>query len=64
MVHVPGAFELGTVARGLAQSGKYSAVTCIGAVIRGATDHYEHVAGQAAGIAVLRVKHINAMTAF
>lgn len=45
--HVPGAFELGVVAKKLAQTGKYNAVTCIGAVIKGATDHYDHVAGQA-----------------
>jgi 6,7-dimethyl-8-ribityllumazine synthase len=48
---VPGAFELPLVARRLAGSGEYDAVVCLGAVIRGATGHYEHVAGQcAAGI--------------
>ena len=47
----PGAFELPLVAQRLASSGEYDAVICIGAVIRGATGHYEHVAGQcAAGI--------------
>jgi 6,7-dimethyl-8-ribityllumazine synthase len=47
----PGAFELPLVAQRLAQSGEYDAVICVGAVIRGATGHYEHVAGQcAAGI--------------
>jgi 6,7-dimethyl-8-ribityllumazine synthase len=47
----PGAFELPLVARQLASSGEYDAVICLGAVIRGATGHYEHVAGQcAAGI--------------
>lgn len=45
-VLVPGAFEIPTVARKLATSGKYSAVICIGCVIRGETDHYDHVAGQ------------------
>ncbi len=50
-VWVPGAFELPLVARRLASSGEYDAVICLGAVIRGATGHYEHVAGQcAAGI--------------
>ena len=47
----PGAFELPLVAQRLATSGDYDAVICLGAVIRGATGHYEHVAGQcAAGI--------------
>jgi 6,7-dimethyl-8-ribityllumazine synthase len=47
----PGAFELPLVARQLALSGELDAVVCLGAVIRGATDHYHHVAGQcAAGI--------------
>jgi 6,7-dimethyl-8-ribityllumazine synthase len=44
----PGAFELPLVARRLAASGEVDAVICLGAVIRGATDHYEHVAGQCA----------------
>ena len=47
----PGAFELPLVAQRLASSGEYDAIICLGAVIRGATGHYEHVAGQcAAGI--------------
>jgi len=47
----PGAFELPLVAQRLATSGDYDAGICLGAVIRGATGHYEHVAGQcAAGI--------------
>ena len=51
VVWVPGAFELPLVAKRLAGSGEYDAVICLGAVIRGATGHYEHVAGQcAAGI--------------
>jgi 6,7-dimethyl-8-ribityllumazine synthase len=44
----PGAFELPLVAQRLATSGEYDAVICLGAVIRGATGHYEHVAGQCA----------------
>ncbi len=48
VVWAPGAFELPLVARRLAESGEYDAVVCVGAVIRGATDHYEHVAGQCA----------------
>ena len=48
---VPGAFELPLVARRLAESAEFDAVVCLGAVIRGATGHYEQVAGQcAAGI--------------
>ena len=45
-VMVPGSFEIPTVARELAKSGKYSAVICLGCVIRGQTDHYDHVASQ------------------
>ena len=49
---VPGSFELHLVARKMADSGQYDAVICLGAVIRGETDHYSHVAGEAAkGIA-------------
>ena len=47
-VRVPGSFEMPLVARRLAESGRYAAVICLGAVIRGETDHYDHVAGQAA----------------
>jgi 6,7-dimethyl-8-ribityllumazine synthase len=45
---VPGAFELPLVAKRVAQSWRYDAVICLGAVIRGETAHFEHVAGQAA----------------
>jgi 6,7-dimethyl-8-ribityllumazine synthase len=48
VVWVPGAFELPLVARRLAMSGTYDGVICVGAVIRGETAHFEHVAGQAA----------------
>jgi len=47
-VLVPGAFEVPLVARELAKTGKYAAVICLGCVIRGETDHYDHVAGQVA----------------
>lgn len=40
---VPGAFEIPVVARKMAESGKYDAVICVGAVIRGSTSHYELV---------------------
>lgn len=45
LVRVPGAFELPLVAQKLATSGKYDAVIALGAVIRGSTAHFEHVAG-------------------
>ena len=49
---VPGSFEIPLVARTLALSGKVDAVLCLGAVIRGETAHFDHVAGQvAAGVA-------------
>jgi 6,7-dimethyl-8-ribityllumazine synthase len=48
VVRVPGSFEIPLVAQRLASSAKYAAVICLGAVIRGDTDHYDHVAGQAA----------------
>jgi 6,7-dimethyl-8-ribityllumazine synthase len=52
VVWVPGAFEIPLVARRLAGSGAFDAVVCLGAVIRGATPHFDHVANQAAaGIA-------------
>jgi 6,7-dimethyl-8-ribityllumazine synthase len=49
VVHVPGSFEIPLVAQRLAASGRYAAVICLGAVIRGDTGHYDHVAGEAAG---------------
>jgi len=49
---VPGAFEIPLVARRLAASGRHDAVICLGAVIRGATPHFDYVAGNvAAGVA-------------
>ena len=45
---VPGSFELPLAARRLASSGRYAAVVCLGAVIRGETPHFDHVAEQAA----------------
>jgi 6,7-dimethyl-8-ribityllumazine synthase len=46
---VPGSYEIPVVARELALSGRYEAVICLGAVIRGATAHFDYVAGGAAG---------------
>src|SRR5215213_2394146 len=45
---VPGAFELPLAAERLAASGRYAAVVAVGAVVRGATPHFDHIAGQAA----------------
>ena len=45
---VPGAFELPVTAKVLADTGRYAAVVCLGAVIRGDTPHFEFVAGEAA----------------
>jgi 6,7-dimethyl-8-ribityllumazine synthase len=49
---VPGAFELPLAAKACAESGRYAGVACLGAVIRGETDHYDYVCeGAAYGIA-------------
>lgn len=45
---VPGAFELPLIARYAAETGRYDAIICLGAVIRGETDHYDYVCGEAA----------------
>ena len=47
LVRVPGSFEIPLVAQKLAASKKYAAVVCLGAVIKGDTDHYDFVAGEA-----------------
>ena len=46
VVWVPGAFEIPLAAKKLAASGKYDAVICVGAVIRGATSHYDYVCNE------------------
>jgi len=52
LVRVPGAYEIPLIAQTLGKSGKYAAAICLGCVIRGDTDHYDHVAGAAtSGIA-------------
>jgi 6,7-dimethyl-8-ribityllumazine synthase len=54
VVWVPGTFEIPVVARRLAASGHYHAVVCVGAVIRGGTVHWEHIASQVArGVAAV-----------
>ena len=45
---VPGAFELPFAAKLCAESGRYAGVACLGAVIRGETDHYDYVCSEAA----------------
>ncbi|MEX0654051.1 MAG: 6,7-dimethyl-8-ribityllumazine synthase [Phycisphaeraceae bacterium] len=45
---VPGSFELPVTAKKLAEGGRYDAVICLGCVIRGETDHYDHVVEQTA----------------
>jgi len=54
---VPGAFEIPLAASALAKTGRYDAVICLGAVIRGATAHFDYVAGPlASGLASLAVE--------
>ncbi len=52
LVWVPGAFEIPLAAKKMAKSGKYDAIICLGAVIRGSTTHYDYVSNEVAkGIA-------------
>ena len=54
VVRVPGAFEIPMAAKKLCDAKKYDAVVCLGAVIRGATPHFDYVAGEAArGVATI-----------
>src|SRR5690554_6497010 len=46
IIWVPGAFEIPLVAKSIAKTGKYDAVICLGAVIRGATPHFDYVANE------------------
>jgi 6,7-dimethyl-8-ribityllumazine synthase len=58
LIKVPGAFEIPLVAEKLAESRIYSAIVCLGAVIRGDTPHFEYVAGTAAtGIQKVSLKY-------
>jgi 6,7-dimethyl-8-ribityllumazine synthase len=57
LIKVPGAFEIPLVAKKLAKSGKYDAIVCLGAVIRGATPHFEYVAAEVSkGIAMVNLE--------
>lgn len=42
-IHVPGAFEIGTIAANMADSGRFDAIVCLGCVIRGDTAHFDYV---------------------
>ena len=53
---VAGAFEVSLAARAMAESGRYDAVVCLGAVIRGETAHFDYVAGEAAA-GIMRTGH-------
>lgn len=54
---VPGAFEIPLIASKMAKSGKYDAVICLGAVIRGATSHYDYVCNEVSkGIAAVSLE--------
>jgi 6,7-dimethyl-8-ribityllumazine synthase len=54
---VPGAFEVPQTAKRLVEAGKYDAVICLGAVIRGATPHFEYIAAESAkGVARLSLE--------
>lgn len=46
VAYVPGAFEIPVIAKKMAQSGKYDTVICLGAVIKGATGHYDYVCAE------------------
>ncbi len=57
LARVPGAFEIPLAASALAKSGSYDAIICLGAVVRGATAHFDYVAGPlASGLASLAVE--------
>ncbi len=57
VVRVPGAFEIPLVAQKLAVAGKYDAIICLGAVIRGSTPHFDYVASEVSkGVAQVSLK--------
>ena len=57
VIRVPGSFEIPLIAKKAAKSGKYDAVICLGAVIRGATPHFEYVAAEVSkGIALVSLE--------
>lgn len=57
VVKVPGSYEIPLAARKMAQAGKYNAVICLGAVIRGATPHFEYVSAEVSkGVAAVSME--------
>ena len=57
VAYVPGAFEIPLIAARMARSGKFDAVICLGAVIRGATSHYDYVCNEVSkGIAAITLE--------
>lgn len=57
VVRVPGAFEIPPVAKKMAESGRYDALVCLGAVIRGATPHFDYVSAEVSkGIAAVSME--------
>ena len=57
IVKVPGAFEIPLIAKKVAKTGRYNAVICIGAVIRGATSHFEYVSAEVSkGVAMVSLE--------
>lgn len=57
VIRVPGAFEIPLTAKKLAEAGDYDAIVCLGAVIRGATPHFDYVAAEASkGIAAVGIE--------
>jgi len=57
VVRVPGAFEIPPAARKMATSGRYDALICLGAVIRGATPHFDYVSAEVSkGIAAVSME--------
>jgi 6,7-dimethyl-8-ribityllumazine synthase len=57
LIKVPGSFEIPLTAKKLADSGQYDAIVCLGAVIRGATPHFEYVAAEVSkGIAAVAIE--------
>jgi len=57
IAYVPGTFEMPLVTRRMAESGRYQAVICLGAVIRGATPHFDYVAAEVSkGIATVALQ--------
>jgi 6,7-dimethyl-8-ribityllumazine synthase len=57
LVKVPGSFEIPTVAKRLAETGEYDGIICLGAVIKGATPHFDYVAAEVSkGIAAVALE--------